>query len=497
MIENKFTSRLASGAVRKLLGVAIVVMLLLLSLLALPAYPGGIVSFVLFDLSFVAMLALALPKPRSQVYLFFAGMLFLGFWAKLMLHILSRENFIEPVGYFSGGAEEWDLALVVASVAAIGISTARITQMALAARSGALPVAFAARIPTWYTTWPKAVWIASLLAMLALYLVNFQAAFYQTGVNPRLVLPYHLNVPLGWLISIGFALWLAVLIHWEFQKSPRSLAGTLAGPVLEGFVSSTSALSRSFYFLHSIAYFFAVGAVWAQVRAVLSCRKLAALTTAWVLYFAISLALVQLLRIHVYHLGYQPVFISSMGEKLFFAKATAGATLSNQIKPMASQLSKLFVDRWIGLEGVLAVSSYARVGFPMLAEALREDPKKGSAALYQKISKSDVLVSERFTFGTLPGIVGVLFYSGSFVIVFCGTLLITILLMATERAALRFTGNQFLASIMALGITNVVCQSNFPYLTAVYIAQLWVAIAFVWLLQRSASPPPRIMHSPP
>lgn len=472
----------------------IVAILLLLSLLALPAYPGGIVSFVLFDLSFVAMLVLALPKPRSHVYLFFAGMLFLGFWAKLMLHMASGDNFIEPVGHFYGGAEDWDLALVVASVAAIGVSTARIIQLSLAARSGIKPISFSARIPTWYTNRRKAVWIASLLAMLALHLLNFQVAFYQTGVNPRLILPYHLNAPLGWLISIGFALWLAVLVHWEFQSSPRSLASLLIGPVVESFVSSTSALSRSFYVLHSFAYFFAVGTQWAKAHVAFSCRKLVTLVVLWTLCFGISLALVQFLRIHVYHLGYQPEFISVPGAGNLFvvttptATPTPGAVMSNQIRPMVGQLSKLFVDRWIGIESVLAVSSSAQVGFPLLAEALREDPKKGSAGMYQIISNSGAVISDRFTFGSLPGVVGVLFYSGSFAIVLCGMMLVTMLMVATERAALRFTGNQFLASVMALGLANVVCQINFPYITAVYIAQLWVAIAFVWLLQRSAPP---------
>jgi hypothetical protein len=232
-----------------------------------------------------------------------------------------------------------------------------------------------------------------------------------------------------------------------------------------------------------------------------------------------SLALVQLLRIHVYHLAYQPIFISASGGKNIFAPPargagapeqsatptldadarnqlatpTPGATLANQIKPMAVQLSRLFVDRWIGIEGVLAVSSYPRIGFPLFIEALREDPKGGT--LYQTIAKSGATISKRFTFGTLPGIAGVLFYSGSFAVVLCGTMLITILMLATEYAALRFTSNQFFTSIMALGMANVACQVTFPYLAAVYITQLWVAIAFVWMLQHATHSPRQATRS--
>ena len=447
-------------------------------------YPGNATSFVMFDLSFLAMLLLVFPRPRSYGYIFFASMLFLGFWAKLMLHLASGANFIEPFGDFSGTAEEWERALQVASVAAIGVSLGRVIQIGLSSRfPKAMP---SAQVPAWYENWRKAVWIGSVFAMLALHLLNLQLAFYQTGVNPRLILPYHLNVPLSWLVSTGFALWFAVLIFWEFQVSPRGLARTLLVVVIEGFVSSTSALSRSFYFLHTFPYIFAISAGWKKFREFLSYRTLAGLLAFWAIFFVISLTLVQFLRIQIYHLAYVPEFVSVPGEVRLFSEVTKTATLANQIKPMADQISKLFVDRWIGLEGVLAVTSFPQIGFPLLADALREDPKKGSAALYQTISKSKAEISQRFTFGTLPGIVGVLFYSGSLLVVFGGMLCITLIIIGTEWAALRFTANPFFVSVLALGLAHVVCQINFPYLAMIYVAQLWVAIAFVWLLQRGA-----------
>jgi len=110
--------------------IPITVFLILLSAIAYPAYPGGIESFVLFDLSFMAMLLLALPQPRSNAYIFFACMLFLGFWMKLMLHLMSGDNFLEPIGNFSGSSEEWERALAIGSAAAIGVSIARVLQLA-------------------------------------------------------------------------------------------------------------------------------------------------------------------------------------------------------------------------------------------------------------------------------------------------------------------------------------------------------------------------------
>jgi hypothetical protein len=456
--------------------------LLAISALAYSAYLGSPGPYILFDMSFVAMLALVLPRPRSHGYLFFALMLFLGFWSKLMARLIFGTEFLEPTGNFSGSAENWDRVLEISAAAALGVSLARLAQLQIAGRCWPA-VSAVEDPPRWYVEWRRQAWIVSILAMLALNLLNFQLGFYQTGVNPRLVLPLHLNVLTGWLVNIGFALWFAVLVHWEFQRAPRSLGSALVAPVVESLASSTSALSRSFYLLHSLAYFFAVGAQWTRVRAVLSWRTVAGFTVLWGLCFAISLTAVSWLRIHFYTLAYQPEIVSIPAQKEVAATPVVGADVSNQIAPMVREVSRLFLERWIGLEGVLAVSSYPDTGLPLFLEGIREDPKKGNDTLYQRISKSQYQASERFTFLTLPGIVGVLFYSGSLATVVAGTLFVTLLMMATELAALRLTANPFLVSLVALGMANVAAQMNFVYLSAIFVAQLWVAIAFVWLLR--------------
>jgi hypothetical protein len=455
--------------------------LLLVSAFAYPSYRGSAYSFLLFDVSFVAALALVLPRPRSHAYLFLALMLFLGFWWKVMLHVLSGTQLLEPVGDFSGAPEAWDRALDVASVAAIGLSAARLLHLALAGVRRASADVAPHPVPSWYAAWRRTTWIASVLAMVALNLLNVQLAFYQAGVNPRLILPYHLNVLPGWLISIGFALWFAVLVHWEVRTHPRRLAALLVVPIVEGSIASTAALSRSLYFLHTLPYFFALARDWAKRRMALPVRTRLTLVTAWGLCFALSLTFVSALRINIYYLAYEPKVVSVPGQTEVVAEPAAGATMSNQIKPTFHEVTKLFIGRWIGLEGVLAVSSYRGLGFELFAEASGR-PSQDNAMLYQTISKSGYEITARFTFGTLPGVVGLLFYSGSLAVVCIGMMVVGLLMVATEHAALRFTGNPFFTSVIALGMAHAACQMQFPYLTGIYLAQLWVAIAFVWLL---------------
>ena len=82
-------------------------------------YPGSIAPFLLFNLSFPAMLVLGFTQPRSFVYLFFSLFLFLGFWVKFAAQMLFGHAFLEPVGLFDGSPAAWDRALIAASAALV------------------------------------------------------------------------------------------------------------------------------------------------------------------------------------------------------------------------------------------------------------------------------------------------------------------------------------------------------------------------------------------
>ena len=234
-----------------LFGLAVIV-LLSLAATALRNYPGSTTAFSLFSFCFITVLLLALPQPRSYVYTFFAVLLFLGFWLKFVLHTVWSIPFIGPAGAFANDAEQWDRVLMAAAAAAMGISIARVTQLALVSRLNHPTTAVPAPVPAWYFQWRKTIWIGTAVVILALNLLNLQVAFYQVGVNPMLILPLHLNILPGWLVNIGFALWCASLVQWEFQLVPVNLAVTLVLPVIESLASSISALSRSIYVMHSV-----------------------------------------------------------------------------------------------------------------------------------------------------------------------------------------------------------------------------------------------------
>lgn len=439
-------------------------------------YPGSIGPFFLFILSFPAMLVFGILRPRSFAYLSFSLFLFLGFWLKFVAHILFGFELLEPVGAFNGSPEAWDRALIAASAAALGVMAGRGGHIAWTRGRPIIngePV-----VPLWYEPMRVPIWTGTLLLLLLLNFWNVWAAFYQIGVNPRLVLPAHLNVVAAWFINLGFALWLATLVNWELARENSRAIAVLSVPVMEGVVASASTLSRLVFLLHAVPYLLVTW--WRRGReTTLEGKGEICFATLLVLGFVISLGLVQV--------GRSVIYFSPSAEKML-----RGATVTTQevqqvthtsavyIPQMMQQLPWLIVGRWVGLEGVLAISSHPATGAQLLVQGVTEKPQLGNNSLYQNIALTSYGKSQHFSFLTLPGITGVLLYSGSTLVVGGGLALVTLLLIGVELAIQAWLKNPFLQGVTAFAMANVVCQLNFPYLALVFFIELAITLAAIW-----------------
>lgn len=469
-------------------------------------YRGSLAKLAFFDMAFLLVALLAVRLPHSYAYSSFGLFLTLGFWVKLHVHLFVGYPFLEPTGRFGGDESEWDHVLVVSGFAALGTTTGRLlsafTSRQETARVFPEPVRL---VPAWYAAHALKIWVMALGLALALNVGNSFLAFYQIGVNPKLILPTHLNVVIAWLIDIGLALGFALLIGWEFARQPDNLHRALGGAMLEAMASASSALSRSIYPLKVLAYLLAILEHNRQLRPVLRARISVALGAFCAVALVATVSLVTWGRLELYPPTYTlTVYLEK--EKRF---VTLGLTRALRfehgvIDPaqleelMAStlggtfvQLSRLVVDRWVGLEGIMAVSAHPDLGPGLLFRGVTESPKRGNDAIYQKIAESQYAPYQEFTFLTLPGIVAILYYSGSVVLVGAGMALVTLIMLWTEALAMRMVGNAFFVALVGVALANVVCNLSFPYLGMVFLAQMIVAILFAAWVQRDFALGPR------
>lgn len=436
-------------------------------------YAGSTVTLAVFHACYITLLVLAIPRPRFYFYTFFAIFLFLGFWPKVVMQTVWAVGFIEPVGNFSGSPAEWDAALKAATAGALGVILVRAAQLIWGSNRARISPVRPQTFPEWYPRHRIWIWPATLILMVLLNVLNLHYAFFQIGVNPKLILPLKLNVLVGWLLNVGFAFWIAALVHWEQLSEKPALGTALLAPIAEAFVSSVCALSRLTYLLHTAPYWVAICEKWNSLCRQLSGRKTGMLVTAFFLAFVTSVYAVFWLRVNIYY--YIP----------------PSDSVTTQVhRTIAFQLPHLFVQRWTGLEGTLVVSNAPDRGKDRFWEVVTTDPSLGTKSLYQQLAKVHYHSEDpdKFTFLANAGIIAILLFSGSLTVVMLGMALITVLLILTEACVTRLLQNDFFRAMAGASLANLLAQTTFPYLSMIFFLQLCVAVIFLALLQRVRAP---------
>jgi len=510
--------------------------LLLIATMAWSAteYRGHFLILLAFHVSFWAMLLLALPKPRLDGYLFLAIFLFLGFWLKFVIHLAWHYDFIEPVGRFDGSAAVWDRALAAAAAGATGVALCRILHLVISRKKATRIKASLSFLPSWYPRYRIGVWVVCSVGGLLLYAANYRFAFFQTGVNMRLILPFKLSVLFAWASFCGIPLLFALLLDWELQAKPKHLLLMIVTIGVLSVAASVSILSRAITLFLVAAY---VVAIVIHMPDLLQRLKS---TFGWRLPLILGLALVFSLlivswaRVILYvptpptlalesqPAVHQPQLNASqdaggaspsaksdvvMAGQPLMASATRPLTDSparampppwippswipialvrRMAWPLATgeQVLLLSLDRWIGLEGVLSVaSSPEQLGASLLKRGLKENAARGVDSIYQSLSNSYYAYDRNFTFLTLPGAIAVLFYSGSPIIVLAGMFLISGVLIGLELMVFRLCGSRFLATMLGIFMANSICQMDFPYLWLVFAGENLVAILVFYALR--------------
>ncbi|MDB5825057.1 MAG: hypothetical protein JWR21_3761 [Herminiimonas sp.] len=444
-----------------------------IAVFATARYAGSAMVFVLFTLTCFLLLGLIAPKPRSYGYGFFAIFFFLGFWPKVAMHAVWGTSFLEAVGDFSGKPAEWDNALIAAACGALGVSVARILHLVMVSRSvHSLKQAAGSRAPLWYVNHCRSIWIVSVAAVAIINFANYHYAFYKIGVNPLLILPLHLNVVVSWLINIGAALWMVTLVFWDLRRRPAVFA-TSSIPFVEAFLSSTSAMSRGMFAFHAVPYFIGLYASAGDLDRAQGHSALRQAARWLVILFLVALGIVFWLRIPSLH-----------GDDLL--KRPRSEVVATFHKDLTKQIPALVLKRWIGLEGLLAVEGSKLRGTELFINVLTESPKSGVDSIFQQIAKVDFNRSDPTkTYLSNAGPMALLYMSDSRPVVFIGMFAIGLILIFSDTVALRWTGNTLLVAVAGAGLANVMAQTNFAYLTIVFLSQLWFTVAVLGLLQGS------------
>ncbi|OFZ29739.1 MAG: hypothetical protein A2622_11000 [Bdellovibrionales bacterium RIFCSPHIGHO2_01_FULL_40_29] len=437
---------------------------MLLSLLGFAYYPGSNILFGIFSLSMFGLIILNNKKTSSPSIVFLSWMLWLGFFQKIVFHLFTKFQFItELIGRFSGTNEQWDQVLLVAILAALGVTLTSIAIDHFKSREnyfslvlGRYPKNTVSRFIPWFAA-------AVCLLVLGIGVLNVMLGINLSGIVAMTVLVWPLNAVIGWLLYLGFAIVFVFLVDWEISVNKKITYSFLFFAV-GAFFCSVSIISRGLFVFHIAPILYLLYRNQKQYQIPRSVLTMA--STIVLLLFLVNTSAVTILRNYFYDNDFsRNEWIEK--EVILQGQKPTVRTSSNQVtklfsvfenKPALSQVAGLVVNRWIGAEGVMAVVSYPEKGFHLVVQTLLRKPAVGEFDLYEKIINTQYTPSQKFSFANIPGPAAFLFYSGSFVFVFLGFVFFSALLHFFDYLVWKSFNNSFLSALIGFYLAISIAQ---------------------------------------
>lgn len=405
-------------------------------------YPGSGLVFAAF--SVMANLLLIAGFRRKALFFdaFIGIFLWLGFWLKLTVRLCFAEGkFFEPTGAFDFSGAAYDQVLIIASVAFAALLTASFVRQRFFSYPEQCDGLQSSGLYWFYERHRCAVLVVFILAVAAVCAANINLGVYQRGMAAKTILPFGLSGIFKWLLQFGFATISALIIRFEVERARGLPWPAFFIPLLEGFMTNVSLMSRGMILNSSALGYGALGTIRTRQFKIRPTFAGAAILIFMVL-FVLSVLSVNWLRSSAFSSTFSDASTNTEKEERRFREATAMTT-------------PLFIDRWIGIEPLMAVSASSELGWDVWREVWGERFQEGKLTLYDRKFIDSPYSEQRLEengnhFVSLPGIVAFLFYPGSFPFLFAMLFAFALLAAAFEIGSYQLVrGNLVLASLVA------------------------------------------------
>lgn len=463
---------------------------------------GIAISFLLFSVTFLLLLVHSASNRFSPSYTFFGIMLWLGFYAKYVVHAILKYPYSEPVGSFSNSFAEWNEVFKIASVGAAGVFLGvLIGNFVLRSTFRSAKIKEDTRGIQFYVGNKNLIIFVTFFMIIFVTTCNLWFGINLSGMVVITRLPWPLNAATGWLLYVGFAILISQILYWE-SKANKSPVSAYSLALFEALTSSVSILSRGLYLFHIIPTIVAYSRqpfrkLWNSKNTSLMfiltlifffCNSFGVTTIRNALFVDNSFMfdfydaddndalLFELSELHAENESRVSTIpeVKKAESRIIKAKTPklkpelstiqnaviAAKSQEDKLSKMLLQISKLAIDRWVGVEGIMAVSSYQRKNFELFIQSFFHKPVIGELDIFESISKSIYQPSLRYSFASIPGPIAFFFYSGSASFVLLCMFLIGLTLATVDFLTERIFQNPFLKSQIAFYVAIAFAQAG-------------------------------------
>jgi len=438
----------------KLFKLIILTTIIFLFYLGFQNFSGNKLNYFSFSIISNFLILFAFRKKAFFFETFFSLFLWLGFWFKFTVTIsLTDGIFREGVGLFNYSPYSFNKTLIVSQIGMIAFILA-----------GYLREFFLFNYPkkinlrilqyNFFNLKKKRIWISFVIFFLSVGIINFYFGIYQKGMIPTIEINFFLSGLLKWLLLFGLSSISATLIFYEINFTKKFFLFSCLLIYLENFVSSFSMLSRGMIF-NSIAIFFGIYKFSNKINIPNNLTFYAKSLLFIFVLFYISVSSVNFIRANFFYVGKSVEFVKEKKEKkeenqnLILNEEKLRFTTLNENN---SEILYLLINRWVGIDGVMAVISKENIlSVNLFKEALRERLIIEKPTFYELKFGLESMNSSNQQYvnvkgNTLPGIIAFLFYFGSFYALFFIIFFISIISSLIEYISYKLSSQNLIFS---------------------------------------------------
>ena len=442
-------------------------------------------SFYYLVFSFLSNLLFIYSLNNKKLFFetFFAGLIWLGFWFKYTMSLI----FMNGTLYDSGppiNIINIDKALIPSMFAITAIFLAYIIRENFFSFKVNIRIqmSFFEKL---YLNNKKLIMFLFILFFSIITYFNFYFNIYQKGfIYPHNISSIVVSF-IKWMILFGLTTFSCFIVYTEVSRLKKFSLFTILVAFTEIFISYSSMLSRLLILAHAaIAYSYCK--YWTIIKNKVSffLFLFSLIATMFLVnnYFSNNYRINYAIDISSYD-QYKDNYIEKKKklEKLLESKNfTKEELLEFEVKSKPSKLNtslSLIINRWVGLESMLAIVSTDKLSFDLLLESFKEKKIIDSDTFYETtfyLNYDNDLVTpnkgKNVMFGekrvlkgnTLPGIITFLFYSGSYYFLFASLLIITLIFCWLEIFCLKISNKNMIFAAF-ISYTTAFRLSNFGY----------------------------------
>jgi hypothetical protein len=495
-------------------------------------YEGNIILYTVFFAIYFVIYNQAIIS-KQPFWMALSVLITLGFPIKLAIFLLSGYVLVEPVGNFSFFSDEFDKILIVSSLGGFSIFLVMLINSRYKTKDKVNTKQEKLKIS-------EVILYITITSILCAF--NYKFKIFNIGVESKIIFPYKINFIIFWLYIAAIPLWLCFILNKTSDGKGYEYAIKSGLIIFTVFIVSISTLSRAPYFFVALPLL-----LYLCYQKITNYKMITiGITVVYIVSFILSINIIQVSRNTIF-IPYENVnsLNSEKSASLDFelkhlkmaeidslhfenSKEIESKNLDfelnilkeykndspelkhlkmaeidslhfenskeieskniNTNKNEIFQLAKIFVYRFVGLEGVASVVSYPYKSSELQYFSFVESRNSGSYGLYQIITKSPYTknnfnLKNKLQTGFSPGIIGFSFYGGNYLIS-----LIIIFILVSLTSFLVFLSNEisnknYYANIfIGVNFAYLLSQFTIPYSYVFYMVEIIITVMFFRLI---------------